>query len=205
MLDREGFDRWACEFDDAVRESEEENSYPFAGYGKVMECIFREITEKKRASVLDLGFGTGTLSSRLYASGCDIYGQDFSSEMIGIARKKMPKAHLYEGDFSKGLAEPLLGRKYDFIVSTYALHHLTDDGKVMLIGKLLGLLEDGGKIIIGDVAFKTRRDMEKCRLDTGDEWDDAEHYFVADELRDSFPNLRFRKISFCAGVITIGF
>lgn len=53
--------------------------------------------------------------------------------MIELAQKKMPDAHLYQGDFSKGLVESLLQHTYDFIIATYSLHHLTDDAKIQFI------------------------------------------------------------------------
>lgn len=46
--------------------------------------------------------------------------------MIETAQEKMPDAHLYQGDFSLGLAEPLRKQRYDFIIATYSLHHLTE-------------------------------------------------------------------------------
>ncbi|WP_306817595.1 class I SAM-dependent methyltransferase [Acetatifactor muris] len=44
----------------------------------------------RRKTVLDMGFGTGTLTSRLYQQGCHIWGQDFSQKMVEVAREKMP-------------------------------------------------------------------------------------------------------------------
>ncbi|MFR1307969.1 MAG: class I SAM-dependent methyltransferase [Gallintestinimicrobium sp.] len=58
----------------------------------------------ENAVVLDIGFGTGTLTTKLYERGCSIYGQDFSSRMIALASEKMPNAHLYQGTFQKGLS-----------------------------------------------------------------------------------------------------
>ena len=203
MLSDKGFDLWADGYDRAVGLSDEDNTYPFAGYKEVLGGIFRAVTEKQGASVLDLGFGTGTLTSKLYECGCDVYGQDFSSKMIELAQAKMPGAHLYQGDFSKGLAKPLLERRYDFIIATYSLHHLDDGQKVSLIRDLLRLLNDGGKLLIGDVAFETRSMLEKCRLAAGEEWDDEEVYFAADELREYFPQTEFKQVSFCAGIISI--
>ncbi len=81
---------------------------------------------KPNAAVLDIGFGTGTLTTKLYENGCVIYGQDFSAKMVELASKKMPDAHLYHGDFSRGLVEPLSQKTYDFIVATYSIHHLKD-------------------------------------------------------------------------------
>ena len=153
MLDGEGFDRWADQYDEEVRASETENSYPFAGYGAGLGSIFRIISEKKNATVLDIGFGTGTLTSRLYENGCTVYGQDFSKRMVELASRKMPGAHLYYGDFTKGLVEPLCDMKYDFIVATYSLHHLTDDQKIDFLRKLQSQLNENGRIVIGDVAF----------------------------------------------------
>ena len=38
MLDNKGFDLWADGYDAAVGLSDEENSYPFAGYKDVDDC-----------------------------------------------------------------------------------------------------------------------------------------------------------------------
>ena len=116
---------------------------------------------------------------------------------------KMPEAHLYQADFSKGLAEPLQRQSYDFITATYSLHHLKDDQKVEFLRSLCKHLNPNGKIMIGDVAFETRTQLEECQQEFGDEWDDEEIYFVAEELRNVFPGLTFTPVSYCAGILTI--
>ena len=204
MLDEKGFDLWADGYDKAVGLSDEDNTYPFAGYKAVLAEVFSRIISTPGADVLDIGFGTATLTAKLYERGCNVYGQDFSEKMIEIAQAKMPDAALYNGDFSKGLAAPLLERKYDFIVATYSLHHLTDEEKVPFIRMLLGLLKDGGKLLIGDIAFASAEDLQRCKAYAGTDWDEDEYYFVADELRKAFPYLSFIPESFCAGVLTIG-
>jgi len=171
MLDSLGFDRWADQYDDAVRASDRADAYPFAGYGSVLDEICRRILTRPGASVLDLGFGTGTLTARLYAGGCEIFGQDHSRRMLEIASAKMPLAHLYQGDFSRELAEPLRQRKYDFIV--------------------------------GDISFPTRADLERCRREAGDEWDEEEIYLVAEELRAAVPSADYLPLSRCGGVLTL--
>lgn len=203
MLDQTGFDLWADGYDAAVGVSDEENSYPFAGYKRILGSIYETILQKTAPRVLDLGFGTATLTARLYERGCEIYGQDFSARMIALAREKMPLAHLYQGDFSKGLVEPLACEQYDFIVSTYALHHLTDPQKAGFMRLLLARLRPGGQLLIGDVAFATRSELERCRAQAGEEWDDDEIYFVADELRRKLPNLQFTQMSSCAGILSL--
>ena len=203
MLDKKSFDLWANGYDKTVEISDEENAYPFAGYKDVLGIIFETIMEKPNATVLDIGFGTGTLTTKLYEHGCSIYGQDFSSRMIELASKKMPGSHLYQGDFTKGLAEPLRNQCYDFIVATYSLHHLTDEQKISFLHTFRDCLNENGMILIGDVAFETRDKLNQCRQEVGDEWDDDEIYFVSDELRNVFPSLSFKQISYCAGILIL--
>jgi SAM-dependent methyltransferase len=203
MLDNKGFDLWADGYDKTVGVSEEGNTYPFAGYENVLGTIYKTIMEKKNAVVLDIGFGTGTLTTKLYENGCNIYGQDFSARMIELAFQKMPNAYLYQGDFTQGLVEPLQAQNYDFIVATYSLHHLTDEQKVCFLRMLRDHLNPGGQVLIGDVAFENRSQLEQCRKDVGDEWDDDEIYFVVDELKGEFPELGFKRISHCSGVLSI--
>ena len=45
MLNNKGFDLWADGYDKAVGISDEENTYPFAGYKKVLGLIFQTILE----------------------------------------------------------------------------------------------------------------------------------------------------------------
>lgn len=203
MLDNKGFDLWADGYDKTVGVSEKGNTYPFAGYKNVLGTIYKTIMEKKNAVVLDIGFGTGTLTTKLYENGCNIYGQDFSARMIELAFQKMPNAYLYQGDFTQGLVEPLQAQNYDFIVATYSLHHLTDEQKVCFLRMLRDHLNPGGQVLIGDVAFENRSQLEQCRKDVGDEWDDDEIYFVVDELKGEFPELGFKRISHCSGVLSI--
>ena len=203
MLNSKGFDLWADGYDKTVGISDEESTYPFSGYKEVLGFIFKAIMETTNAVVLDIGFGTGTLTTKLYEQGCSIFGQDFSARMIALASEKMPNAHLYQGDFSKGLVEPLQNRHYDYIVATYSLHHLTDAQKSVFLTELRDHLKENGKIMIGDVAFETRKDLERCRLAAGDAWDDEEIYFVAEELRKDLPGLSFMQVSDCAGILML--
>ena len=121
MLNEKGFDRWAEDYDADVARSDGEGSYPFAGYQRVLDAIARRVLERGTPRVLDLGFGTGTLTERLYWAGCQVFGQDFSPEMLSAARRKMPEAQLFPGDLSHGLAPELAGQDYDCIVATHLL------------------------------------------------------------------------------------
>ena len=203
MLSNHDFDLWADGYDRSVGISDEVGTYPFAAYRQIMNEIYNRVLARCGKAVLDIGFGTGTLTAKLYEQGCGIWGQDFSRRMMELAREKMPGAKLYQGDFSRGLVEELRQNKYDAIIATYSLHHLTDEQKISLLENLLPLLNDGGTVYIGDVMFETRTELEKHRILLDKEWDDEEIYFVADELARSFPQMRFEPFSFCSGIIEI--
>lgn len=203
MLNSNGFDVWADGYDESVRLADENDAYPFAGYATILKEIYGRVCASGAKAVLDIGFGTGTLAGQLYQQGCDVFGQDFSSRMIQLAQGKMPRAKLYQGDFSLGLVQELKQQRYDAIIATYALHHLTDEQKVAFLQELLPLLQDNGCIYVGDVAFATRAELEQCKAQAGDDWDASEIYFVYDELKQAFPQLRFEPVSHCAGLLTL--
>ncbi len=203
MLDNKEFDLWADGYDRSVQQSDHDNTYPFAGYKEVLNTIYKSVVEGNGKTVLDIGFGTGVLTKKLYENGIEITGIDFSVEMIKIAQKKMPLAKLIQYDFSKGIPKEVKNEKFDYIVCTYAIHHLNDTEKIEFIQKLRTLLNENGKILLGDVAFKTRKELSTCREISKEEWDDDEIYIVADEFLNHFPDMKFIKISNCSGVCMI--
>ncbi|KPB06265.1 class I SAM-dependent methyltransferase [Bacillus sp. CHD6a] len=206
MLNNRGFNLWADNYDKTVQVSEDNNLYPFAGYKKILNSIFSEAMQKNNSDVLDIGFGTGVLTSKLYENGHRIDGLDFSTGMISIAKTKMPNASLIEWDILNGLPFQIRRKKYDSIISTYTLHHLTDEEKVSFIKGLIPLLKEKGKIFIGDIAFNTREDMVICREENINHWDEVEYYFVYDEFNSSLNNdcrCEFHPISHCGGIFIL--
>ena len=51
--------------------------------------------------------------------------------------------------------------------------------------------------------FGNRAQLEACKADAGDKWDDDEIYFVVDELQKRFPQMRFEPLSYCSGVLAL--
>lgn len=206
MIDSREFDAWAGDYDEAVRLADEKDEYPFAGYKRIMDAVYACVNERGTAKILDVGVGTGTLAAALYERGHSITGIDFSSEMLAIARNKMSGAVFYQCDFANGLPPEIAGEKYDFIISTYALHHLPDELKVIFVKSLLSYLDDNGTIIIGDIGFPTGAELNACREQNDDDWDDDEYYFVFSELADALKDVcsvSCEQISHCAGIAKI--
>jgi putative AdoMet-dependent methyltransferase len=205
-LDSHDFDLWAGDYDKTVEVTDNDNLYPFAGYKELMNQIYGTVMSKRPASVLDIGIGTGVLARRLYEGGNKITGVDFSNAMLDTARGKMPDAVLIEHNFTKGLPSELDNTKFDYVVSTYALHHLPDEEKIPFILSAIKRLNEKGLIIIGDVSFYTRNDLEDCKIKSGGDWDGGEFYFVFSELNKALKNkcsLKYRQISYCSGILEI--
>lgn len=205
MLGSRGFDLWADGYDKDVQLSDEKDDYPFAGYKEVLNTIYKLVHKIERARILDIGFGTALLTKKLYDDGYEIYGMDFSPKMVDIARAKMPGARLVEADISQGLPEELKGLSFDYVISSYVLHHLDNEERIRILKVLKGSLKKEGSIIVGDIAFRTRAELEASRENYQDIWDEEEVYFVEEELRkDLAPDgFSFIKVSRCAGIFVI--
>lgn len=102
MLSNKGFDLWADDYDKSIDISDNSESYPFSGYKTILNEIYNRILDSSYKNILDIGFGTGTLLSKLYEHGCTIYGQDFSEKMIELAQKKCLKQNFTTEIFLMG-------------------------------------------------------------------------------------------------------
>lgn len=207
MLNADGFNGWAKDYDSSVSNCEAEKSYPFAGYTEVLSKIEGTVFSKRCPSVLDLGFGTAELTEQLYRGGCGITGVDFSRGMIDRAKEKMPQATLLQADFASGLPEELSRKSFDFIIGTYSIHHVLRRKQAEFLGSLSDRLTDGGKILIGDIMFQNQKEYDSCHTKYAVVWDEDEVYPVAEQWLPALAKLglsaKFQKISFCAGILTI--
>ncbi|NFA60193.1 class I SAM-dependent methyltransferase [Clostridium botulinum] len=127
LLDKNGFNLWSKEYDKTVKESSKQ--YPFDGYYDVSNYVYNLVINKKSGNILDMGFGTGVLTNKLYDNGANIYGIDFSESMIDIAYKKMPKGTFIQWGFNQGIPIELENKRFDYIISSYAIHHLDNYNK----------------------------------------------------------------------------
>lgn len=52
------------------------NTYPFAGYSKIQEQILKKVIASPNARILEMGIGTGRMTSKLYDSGYEMSDDD---------------------------------------------------------------------------------------------------------------------------------
>lgn len=205
MLDNKGFDEWSGGYDKSIEKYSQ--GYPFEGYYEVLGYVQSLVKVKKEAKILDFGIGTGLLTNELYKKGGQIYGVDFSEKMLKLAKKKMPEGNFYCFNLKAGLPEELEEIKFDYIVSSYAIHHINDEEKVQFINELKNRLKEDGKIIIADVSFESKDKMQACKESSKNDWDDDEFYMIASDIKPKIRqlglNVNYTQISACAGVIEI--
>lgn len=123
-------------------------------YQEMQDVIVSLLPFKRNApiKVLDLGIGTGNLSSTLLRQfpNAKIVGIDKDEEMLKIASKKLrritSKIKMIEGDFSSFLPEG----KYDAVISLLSIHHLTDSQKRKLFERIYQILKSRGIFVNGD-------------------------------------------------------
>ncbi|HBM75839.1 MAG TPA: SAM-dependent methyltransferase [Clostridiaceae bacterium] len=205
MLDNNGFDVWAKEYEKTVQK--DSNGYPFKGYYDVLDLMYGLIEQRPKNQILDIGVGTGILTNRLYEDGAQICGIDFSKKMLQIAQNKMPEGKFIQWDFNLGLPPEFGPEKFNYIISSYAFHHLSNSKKISLIDESKALLDKTGKIIIGDVAFETEEGLLKCKKESKSKWDEDEIYIIADEMAQAIKKhglaVNYTQVSSCAGVLEI--
>ena len=199
---REEFDNWAATYDTSVAV----NQFPFHGYREVLTSTFALAEAQPGMSVLDLGTGTGNLAVRFARHGCDLWCTDFSEPMLFRARLKLPDAHLCLHDLHDDLPAEL-NRPFDRIVSAYVFHHFEMAEKVHILGSLLPHLSPGGRMVIGDIAFRDQATLEMVKSEVGEKWDE-EFYWLADEaladLSKAGLQANYRQISSYAGIFVFG-
>jgi ubiquinone/menaquinone biosynthesis C-methylase UbiE len=97
--------------------------------------------------VLDIGCGTGQLLSQLHelAPTVNRFGLDITRPMLDVARERNPTVPLVQASAS---FLPFATARFDAIVSTSALHYLTDPRHALR--DMHRVLKPGGTLVVTD-------------------------------------------------------
>lgn len=110
------------------------------------EGVLLDLIPKDGKRILDLGTGSGRLMSLLRADRpqTEFIGVDFSPTMLETATQRFAEYGNVQ-IIAHNLDEPLpeLG-KFTAVVSSFAIHHLSDGRKRELYGEVFEVLEAGG-------------------------------------------------------------
>ena len=147
--DAEGYDLEVTQEDDPIR----------TGYASMVAWIGGRVGSKAR--VLDLGSGTGNTILAL-PPGCNVTAVDISIRMTEIAKGKLRdrKVTFVLNDILQYVDSAPI-HQFDFIVSSYALHHLTPDERERLFSRALAGTTADVHIVIGDLMYKNDSDRKR--------------------------------------------
>jgi len=97
-----------------------------------------------QGNILELGCGTGNLQSALAdrPTTVGVVGLDASRQMLGLARRKAPAAHLIRGD---ARALPFPSTHFDCVVATFPSEYIMDPATLAEIRRVL---RPSGQLII---------------------------------------------------------
>lgn len=201
----EEFDWWSQTYDQDVRV----DSFPFAGYDRVLDTVVNLADVQSGGRVLDIGTGTGNLAGRFIECGCLLYCTDFSPAMISVARSKFPQAVYLVSEMRSGLpfgSQNRAGGVFDCIVSAYVFHHFPLEQKIENLTQIVRLLVPGGLIVIADIAFRNVYARNRVQEAAGEAWEE-EYYWIADRALPALESAGFRtrfvQVSSCGGVFSL--
>ncbi|MEO2209953.1 methyltransferase domain-containing protein [Paenibacillus amylolyticus] len=131
--------------------------YLYHNYDEALEQTAHWISPALGEKGLDIGTGTGNLAGKLLQHGTDMTAIDQSREMLRRCRTKYPEMHVKLGNF---LALPFTDHSFDFVVSSFAFHHLSPDQQGLALQEIQRVLTLRGRIGLTDLMFvdATHRD-----------------------------------------------
>lgn len=148
-VDRWNFNQLATIYDDLVA-SEKPGFHPHQGYELVLQRVVSFIQPQPGEKGLDAGTGTGNLVKCFAGFPVTMCAFDQSVGMLKQCKEKNPEVETKIGTF---FAIPYPDHSFDFVVSSYALHHLTDQQKCLALAEFERVLKPDGRLAIADFMF----------------------------------------------------
>ncbi|WP_404456029.1 MerR family transcriptional regulator [Oceanobacillus kapialis] len=155
--DKWNFDNQAHDYDQSIKM----HGYRFnvhEDYEKALNRVVETVQLSPGSVCLDIGIGTGNLGARFLKKDIKVIGVDQAEEMLAVCKEKHPEIETRKGHF---LALPVMNLQVDAIVSSYALHHLTGEEKLLALEEMDRVLKKDGEVCIADLMFIDQAHREK--------------------------------------------
>jgi cyclopropane fatty-acyl-phospholipid synthase-like methyltransferase len=138
------------------------------------KAILAELNLPQRASVLEIGTGTGHFARTAARAGCTVTALDVSAVMLEYAASRARTENLTTIDFRHAgfLTFVCPPASFDAAVSVAVLHHLPDVWKAVALRGVHESLKPGGRFLLRDVVFS---------------WEAGNHAAAFDEFVNSLP------------------
>jgi ubiquinone/menaquinone biosynthesis C-methylase UbiE len=125
------------------------------GLVRVVQQVIAEADPQPGEKALDLGCGSGQVTLALARSVASVLAVDVSAKMIDLLLENAAKDGVTNVE---GTAIPIEQLDFepgslDLVVTNYALHHLRDEDKPVLVRNVYRWLRPGGRFVIGDMMF----------------------------------------------------
>ncbi|NQV19467.1 MAG: 4-hydroxythreonine-4-phosphate dehydrogenase PdxA [Armatimonadetes bacterium] len=170
-----------------------DNFMDHVNYDKWVKFVLNQYHKKFKKSpqsILELGCGTGNISTRLVKKGLNVDASDVSSEMLKIASQKPFKPKLFRTD----MLSPIK-KKYDFILLLFdSMNYLLKDEEIsQLLENVQQSLNDDGMFIFD---ISTKKNCEKNFDGFIDIKDSENEYIVHQSDLDYSSNIQTTKLTF---------
>lgn len=152
------------------------------GYDALRDWVSAQANAIPDRAILDLGAGTGNLTRRL-CNHKKVTCVDVSEQMTEIGKTKLSLSNNIEwvqADLLEYFDQPTV--PFDAIISTYAVHHLTELEKKQLFKYSYESLASDGIAVFGDLMFENA--VERKRM--LDEYRNNNQGELADDIEDEF-------------------
>lgn len=150
-------DAEAADYDDDVRNEADPIR---TGYRDVLGWVVQQAQITPTARVLELGSGTGNLSKLIGNCG-ELVSVDVSEKMEALAKLKLPHVtnrRFINADILEVFTQEL--GLFDTLISTYVVHHLTEQEKRRLFELVFDCLLPAGRAVFGDLMVVNNSEKE---------------------------------------------
>ncbi|MDA8388745.1 MAG: class I SAM-dependent methyltransferase [Nitrospiraceae bacterium] len=145
---------------------------------EILGSFYRHfIKDKPGKKILDLGCGDGILTHELLKIDSSLSATlvDGSAEMLERAESRLKGfkgINYVRASVQEMPRDDILRQKFDFIISSLAIHHLSSGEKKELFGRVYSMLSDGGYFLNIDVVLAPAPALDGFYMRLWREWID---------------------------------